>query len=124
MTRETNTKDVAALFTQALNVMNGALARHKDEVPYKQIAELSAKLIDGRNIGVAVYDNDAKNPFDYYTIRFEKDAFQLVSRGKQEPEISWKVSRDYLEKVVENSDEYLEHPAKLDWDWLKSRLKL
>ena len=44
------------------------------------------------------------------------------TRGKQEPEAGWKVSRSYLESVVENADEYIEHPAKLDWDWLKSRV--
>ena len=47
-----------------------------------------------------------------------------MSHGKQEADVAWTVSRAYLEKLVENRREYIEHPAKIDWDWLKSRVGL
>lgn len=115
-------RDATTLFTRALNVINAALEKHANDTPYAQLLSASEKLLADRNIGVAVYESDASAPFDYYTIRFRDGAFELVSRGKQEPEAGWKVSRAYLEGVVENADDYIEHPAKLDWDWLKSRL--
>lgn len=30
----------------------------------------------------------------------------------------------YLQRVAENPKEYVENPALLDWDWLKSRVGL
>lgn len=117
-------RDTVALFTEALNVVNGALAEHKDSLPYKPILSGSEKVLGDRNIGVAVYEKDPSAPFDFFTIRFREGAFELVSRGKQEPEVAWKVSREYLQKVTENPQDYIEHPAKLDWDWLKSRVGL
>lgn len=114
--------DTISLFTQYLNVINAALAEHKDAMPYKAILEASEKVFGGTKVGVAVYADDPDTPFDYFTIRFREGSYELVSHGKQEPDVAGKVSRDYLEKVVENAQDYIDHPIKLDWDWLKSRL--
>lgn len=119
---ESDKSDVSNLFTRALNVINTALEKHRDEVPYSQLLAASEKVLGDSKVGVAVYESDPSTPFDYYTIRFRDGAFEMVSHGKQEPDLGWKVSRSYLESVAENPDEYVEHPAKLDWDWLKSRV--
>jgi hypothetical protein len=37
-----------------------------------------------------------------------------------DPDIDWKVSRDYLRKVSSNPDQYIDNPARLDVDWLTS----
>lgn len=121
---ETSTPDTAGLFTQALNVVNGALTSHENTPPYKQIIDAAKTVLDDRKMGVAVYENDPKSPFDYYTVRCKDGVFELVSHGKDAPAIDWKVSRDYLHKLVDNQKEYIENPAKIDWDWLKDRLNL
>ena len=36
--------------------------------------------------------------------------------------MAWKVSQEYLAKVAANPQDYIDHPVKLDWDWLKSRI--
>lgn len=118
----TKTTDTSKDFSNALNVMNAALAEHRDDIPYKQILAGAEKLLKDRNLGVAIYEDDPSSPFDFFTIRFQEGNLQIVSRGKKEPDLTWKVSRRYLEDVAKNSDEYIKHPAKLDWDWLKSRL--
>jgi len=41
-----------------------------------------------------------------------------------DPSITWTVTREYLEEIVKDPDTYIEHPEKLDLDWLKSRLGL
>lgn len=116
--------DTALLFTESLNVINTALFENRDRMPYKPLLSASEKVLQDRQLGVAIYDEDASAPFDYFTIRYHDGTFEVLSHGKQQPEIAWRVSRDYLEKVAANPREYVEHPARLDWDWLKSRVGL
>lgn len=123
MTEEAD-RDLVSLFTDGLNVLNAALDKHRDSLPYKPLIQASEKILGERKIGVAVYASDPSSPFDYFTIRFREGSFELVSHGKQEADVAWTVSRAYLEKLVENRREYIEHPAKIDWDWLKSRVGL
>jgi hypothetical protein len=33
-----------------------------------------------------------------------------------------RLGRRYMEDVVAHRAEYIRHPEKLDWDWLKSRI--
>ena len=114
--------DRSELMVQALNVMNKALRENKDQFPYKQIYDLGQALVDGMNIGVIVYADDPDTPHDYFTIRWEGDQLDLVSHGKEEPKMAWKVPESYLNDVVENADAYIANPTKLDWEWLKQRL--
>ena len=116
--------DAKTLFTNALNVINTALAKHADDTPYKQMVDASNKALAGRNLGVAIYEDDPDAPFDFATIRFSDGKFEIISHGKQEPEITWKVSREYLQKIVDDSDRFVEQPWQLDWEWLKARLGL
>lgn len=116
--------DINALFVQFLNVCNQAISAHKETFPYKQILGLSETVMGGRNIGLAIYADDPDTPFDYFTISLRNGKLALVAHGKEAPEIAWKVSRTYLERVVENPQTYIEHPEKLDLDWLVSRLGL
>jgi len=111
-----------ALFMQAINVINRSLDAHKDEMPYKQILALSGKLLDDKKIGVAVYENNPNEPFDYYTVEFRQGRLEYVDRGKHEPDVSWTVAREYLQKIVDDPEPYVEHPEKLDWEWIKSRV--
>ena len=114
--------DRTALFTSALNTMNAALADNSDRMPFKQILSVAESTIGDRPLGVAVYKDSPDDPHDYFTIRFSNGAFELVSRGKQDPDLAWKVSEPYLERLAENPERYAEDPFKLDFDWLKSRL--
>ena len=114
--------DRVELMTGALNVMNRAIQRNSDHFPYKEICALGRNLIGGKNLGVAVYAEDPDTPHDYFTIRWNNDQLELVSHGKEDPSIAWKVPESYLRDVVQNPEVYIEHPAKLDSEWLKQRL--
>lgn len=111
-----------ALFTDAVNVMNQAIQQNRDRFPYKQILAATEGIAGDYKSGVAVYSDDPDTPHDYYTLGFSGGQIEILSHGKDEPAITWKVSRSYLKKVTENPEEYKKHPAKLDWDWLLSRL--
>jgi hypothetical protein len=107
----------------ALGVTNTAMENMRDKPVIKEVLKLVDKHAAGRKFGVAVYGGDADHPYDYYTVRLNQSRIEFVSRGKDEPDVDWKVSADYLRDINENSDDYIKNPLKLDLDWLKSRLQ-
>ena len=113
--------DTPTLFAQYLNVANAALSANEDRFPYKQILRALSDRLNGKRVGVAVYKDDSSSPFDYFTITFHDGHLSYLAHGKEAPDIVWKAPRRHLERVVRDPKEYIEHPAKLDWDWLKSR---
>jgi len=120
---ETQDLDEQALFSQALSVVNQSLERHKDETPYKQIIQGAAKLMGDTTLAVGICKETGSDPYDYYTVRYADGRFDLTGRGKQNGvDVSGTVTRGYLENVVETPDRYLEHPEKLDLDWVKDKL--
>ena len=115
--------DSYALFLGALEVINDALVSLRDKPLIKDIVSMMDKQAAGRKFGVAVYSSDPDAPHDYYTIRANNQRLELVSRGKDAPDIDWKVSTDYLRDINENPQKYIDKPLKLDIDWLKHRLQ-
>jgi hypothetical protein len=116
--------DTNALFTQYLNVVNRALATHRDEFPYQQMISASQAALRDRRIGVAVYKDDPQHPHDWFTIRMDNGELAVLEHGKADPDITWRVKQRHLTTVTEDPDEFVEHPVKLDLDWLKTRLGL
>ena len=109
------------LLIEYLDVCNTAMAAKKDSFPHKQALALSMLVFAGRNFSLLLYDHDPDLPDACYTVRFASNQLKLVAEGKQNPVFSCKVKRDYLRKVVGSRQEYIAHPEKLDWDWLKTR---
>lgn len=114
--------ETRTLFLQFLNISNTALRAHRDHFPYRQILELGDRGIGGRNIGVAIRDARSGKIRDYFTVRYGDGTFDVVEHGKEHPEAEWELTSEYLEHVVQNADDYMRHPEKLEWDWLKRRL--
>ena len=73
-------------------------------------------------MGVAIYKDKPGAPHDFFTIKLNDGSFYVVEHGKKAPDMVWKASEDYLRKVVSNKSDYIANPAKLDFDWLKSRI--
>lgn len=113
-----------ALFTQYLNVVNRAIGQHRDHVPYKQLMQVTDKLMKDKNVGVAVYKESADTPHDWFTLTMEDGKLRILEHGRRDPDTTWKIKEDHLRKVVEDPEEYVKHPFKLDLDWLTSRLGL
>jgi hypothetical protein len=111
-------------FIEAIRTMNRALKANADKPPYKQLIEAGSKLAEGVTIGAGVYADDASNPHDYYTLEFKDGQIELIDHGKKDIDIDWRVPEDYLKKLAEDPDRYIDNPALLDWDWLKSRVGL
>ena len=115
-------KDIYTLFDDAMGVTNKAIKKNRDATFFGPLISAWDKFLDGHKAGVAVYDEDPEKPFDYFTIRYLNGKFEILSRGKSEHDTEWKVSREYLQSVVDEPQKYIDNPSKLNLDWLKARL--
>ena len=111
-------------FIQALNVMNASLEANRESLVFKPLLKACETNLRDTNLGIAVYKDDPDTPHDYFTIRMKSGTFVLVSRGKQEPNVAWKVSESYLTDVAHNPRKYVDSPTMLSFDWLKDRVGL
>jgi hypothetical protein len=110
------------LFMGTVDVINEAIEENADKPVVKNVIDIADKLASGKQFGVAVYKEDPDKPFDYFTVRLQDKKVQLAARGKESPDIAWKVSQHYLATVCDNPRRYIDNPARLDLDWLKSRI--
>jgi len=113
-------EDTKSLFLQFINTFNVALTKHKETIVYKQMLELGEKILGNKIIGVEVYSEDESSSVAYYTIRLNAGTFDVVSHKQEKSELVWKLKDTYLQHVVDNPHDYVEHPEKFEWDWLKS----
>lgn len=116
--------DTTALFAQYLNVVNKALHERSDDAPYKQLIGAGKKVLQDKEIGVAIYKDQPSAPHDFFTINFRGGSFNLLKHGKAEPDTSWKLPETHMRSVVDDPDPYIAQPAKLKLDWMKSRIGL
>lgn len=115
-------KEYEQLFADYIKVCNQALAENKEVFPYKQLANTTEGLLGGNRVKIVMYDD---RPKACYALRLNDS--NISSTQINDPEHTkeaWRVNYTYLKRVVENPEDYIKHPAKLDWDWLKSRLGL
>jgi len=117
-----NSRKDADLLNDYLTVCNAALVANKESFVYKQLISLSGFVFSGRNFAALLYDDDPDLPDGVFTVRFTGDQLELIAEGKRDVVFSCKMQRSYLKHVAENRQDYVEHPEKLDWQWLRSRL--
>jgi len=117
MTTEEN--DISALVRTAVEVINEAIALNRDLRPYKDIVVVYDKPPGKRDIVVGVGTDDPTVPGEYFTLRPREGKLELVAEAEEQSDLDWKVTREFLKRIGENRDEYVQHPEKLDLDWLK-----
>lgn len=105
-----------------INICNTALAQHRDEFPYKQIIALLDKLYSGETLTFRIEDEKGHAETDV-TTRFIDGQFTPIRVGEHDPDAHFVLHRRYLEEVLENAEEYTQHPAKLDLSWLHETLR-
>ncbi len=113
---------VHELFREFLEVCNQAMEVHKDEFPYKHIWEAAENLQSDKGMHVTVYDDEPKGD---YQLKIHNKHIEVVDEsGDAVEDPGWRINTSYLRQVVENPDEYIQEPTKLDWQWLKNRAGL
>ena len=115
------TKQGVDLLIDYLDVCNSALEAHRRSLPYKPFIAAYNKLFANRQVGVEIYN---ARPEARETVRLVDGKFEPVDDAEAHPAFYLKFKRPYMEDVVAHRQEYVQHPEKLDWDWLKSSMGL
>jgi hypothetical protein len=110
------------LFTEALRVIGRAIEAHKDASPWREVVARTSGLDRPLVFGVAIYEDEPDRVVDHYSIRVHEGRFEVVERGRLEPEIDWQVSVDHLRNVVAKPARYVADPGRLELDWLVQRI--
>lgn len=110
--------DYDKLFYQYIDVCNKAITKHKNTFPYKEIWGAGFRpFMKGYQHGFTIYDN---RPKGVYSLGMTQDAkLKPELNVNHNPKKSWPLNYSYLKHVIDNAEEHIENPAKLDWSWLK-----
>jgi len=108
------------LMIEYLDVCNAASEAHRHSVVYKPIIAAYDSFFVNRQVGIDIYGSDPDEIETTVTIRLVNGMFEVVPVAH--PSFHLKLGRRYMEDVVAHRAEYIRHPEKLDWDWLKSRI--
>lgn len=99
------------------NVCNTSLATPNANPIVSLVESMVVKATPNRVITVELLDDSGK-PLGLYTTRFVDGQFAPVREGEHAPETRFTLRRSFLRSVVEDSDDYVEHPERLDWSWI------
>jgi len=105
-----------------INICNYALFKHRHLPLLKGILAGINRIYSENTISFIMTDDENK-PLAYFSTRFVEGMFTPIVEGEHSPDIKLELRRSYLENVVENADDYMTHPTKLDWDWLTGKVK-
>jgi hypothetical protein len=105
------------IFERYLDVCNQSIEKNKDRFPYMEIWKARCKDIGPDSIlQCAVYDD---RPKIIYTLQLTSDMkIRIIKKTAVGTDEAWPFKYSYLKQVVENPQEYIDHPANLDWGWL------
>ena len=105
------------IFEMYLDVCNKALERNKDKFPFKEIWNARVKSLGQDSVlQCAVYDD---RPKVIYSLKLTEDMkIEIIKKESAVQEDVWPFKVSYLKHVIDNPEEYIEHPANLDWGWL------
>ena len=106
------------VFQQYLEICNRSIEQNKTKFPYTEIWGARLKeLNDEMNVEAIIYDDRPKAAF---VLRLTKDMKIEIMEKKPIPaEEPWPFTYQYLKRVVNNPQDYIENPAKLEWGWLQ-----
>ncbi len=119
MTMQESSGEVDALFRRYVDICNQALSAHREAFPYKQIWGAVQGAARDKAVRVAIYDDQPKT----YELHLEEDHIEAAPDGLYAESPVCRINLSYLRQVVEHPEEYIHNPARLDWDWLRNRLR-
>ncbi len=105
-----------------INICNYALFRHR-HLPLLNGILAGINRIYSQDTITFIMTGEENEQLAYFSTRFVDGMFTPVVEGEHSPDIKLKLRRSYLEDVVENADDYMANPTKLDWDWLTGEVK-
>jgi hypothetical protein len=106
------------LFSRYLEVCNRAIAANGDRFPFKQILGAAQKSQTSKNVEVCIIDDHPEASFVIHLDDGKVSAQSHSACKNCNCKGQWRVARSYLEDVIQNPDEYIRNPAKIDWEWM------
>lgn len=115
------TEEYERVFERYLDVCNQSIERNKDKFPYMEIWKARLKNLGPDHIlECAVYDD---RPKVIYKLRLTDGMkIEIIEKTQVAPDRAWPFKYSYLKHVVDNPQDYIDHPANLDWGWLTTVL--
>lgn len=110
--------EVTNLVKHYFNICNTALAAHRDDAVYGSVLALLNQYASGDTITLKVVGEASREAL-YFTTRFIDGQFTPIREGEHDPDTGFVLEREFLETVVDRSDEYVDSPEKLDWSWVR-----
>jgi hypothetical protein len=108
--------------TTYLQTCNDVLNLHDRAVTDHVESDLACRILKGHPIKLVIYEDNLDNPCCQATIMYEKGRFMKTGPSIDKPEIIWTIDRRHIDEIAENPQEVLDHPEKLNWDCLASRV--
>jgi hypothetical protein len=112
-------KEYEKVFQQYLEVCNRAIEQNKNKFPYTEIWGSRFKALDTEaTLHAVVFDDRPKLAVK---LRLTPDMkIEIAEKKDLPPEDAWPFTYQYLKRVVDHPQEYIENPARLEWGWLKT----
>lgn len=107
------------VFQKYLEICNQAIEKNRHTFPYTEIWSARFKVLETEAmLHAIVYDDRPKVAF---MLRLTKDMkIEIVEKKPIPAADEWPFTYQYLKRVVDNPEEYITNPAKLEWGWLKT----
>jgi len=116
-------KNTYNLVVQYFNICNKVLAQRQKKIFYAFIQTLINLFHSREVITIKVVDFPKRpgKPTGYYTARYIDGRFTDVRVSEHISDTHLTLRMSFLEDVAEHADDYIKHPEKLDWSWLRWR---
>lgn len=84
--------------------------------------DLACRILKGHPITLVIYEDNLDNPCCRTTVMYENGRFLKTGPPIDKPDIVWTIDRRHIDEIAANPKAVLEHPEKINWDCLASRV--
>ncbi|MCT4654654.1 MAG: hypothetical protein N4A65_02470 [Cohaesibacter sp.] len=109
------TVDFEKLILSYIDVCNRSIEKNSDQSPYKEIFQAALAAMKDSDFSFLLRDD---RPKASVSLRIEEQGIARQNESDKEPEDGWIFDYSYLKAVLDNPEDYVNEPERLDWSWL------
>jgi hypothetical protein len=115
--------EAAALLECFFSVCNAALDRWAAEHPTSGFRELVLKPLEGKTLLVEAID-ESNTTIAERRVGVGQGGVFAEGAPDAQPDMRCRISRRTLEDAWAHADDYIAHPGRLDWGWLRGDARI